>query len=238
MPATLYTFSASIWGAAAELAVAQLGYPAGAVEVKTINLVEGQNFEPSFLDKNINGTLPTLDVDGEVYKNTTDVLIRVIHEEQYDPNFALLLVRNPEELAAKAAAIPKLFVAGRQATLNRLVADPAAAKYADFYKAKLEGNGFLLNFFEVSQAHFEKLRALIYEILPKQLQAENGEADFHVVAWLTRIAATSGGTSAGDAVEAIEKSFGAPLPPTVKSFFTKWIPRDSWKTVYGTAGLH
>ncbi len=113
MPATLYTFSASVWGAAAELAVAQLGYPAGAVEAKTTNLVEGQNFEPSFLDKNPNGTLPTLEVDGGiVYKNTTDVvkylasqaptplpapspeqqeLIRVIHEEQYDPNFALLL---------------------------------------------------------------------------------------------------------------------------------------------------
>ncbi len=159
-----------------------------------------------------------------------------------------LLQRNQEELAAKAAAIPKIFVAGRQATLNRLVADPAAAKYADFYKAKLEDNGFLLNiyegtappekFFEASQAHFEKLRALIYEILPKQLQEENGEADFHVVAWLTRIAATSGGTGSGDAVEAIEKSFEAPLPPTVKSFFTKWIARDSWKTVYGTAGLH
>lgn len=113
MPAILYTFSASVWSAAAELAVAELGYPAGAVEAKTLNLVEGQNFEPSFLDKNPAGTLPTLEADGEIYKNTTDVvrylashapsplpeptsaqkeLIRVIHEDQYDPNFALLLV--------------------------------------------------------------------------------------------------------------------------------------------------
>lgn len=112
MPATLYTFSASVWAAAAELAVAELQYLPGAIELKTLNLVEGENFEPTFLDINPNGTLPTLQVDGEVYKNTTDVvrylashapsplpaptpeqqeLIRIIHDEQYDPNFALLL---------------------------------------------------------------------------------------------------------------------------------------------------
>lgn len=98
--------------------------------------------------------------------------------------------RNSEELEAKAAAIPKLFVASRQATLNRLLADPAASKYADFYKAKSAGNGGLLSIYEgstapeefyaTSQAHFERVRALIYEILPKQLKQENAEADFHV----------------------------------------------------------
>lgn len=114
MPATLYTFGASVWGAAAELAVHELGVPD--VEFKQTNLLQGENFEPAFIAKNPNATLPTLEADGKTFTNTTDVvhylasiaptplpeptaeqkeLIRIIHEDQYDPNFALLLVVSP-----------------------------------------------------------------------------------------------------------------------------------------------
>lgn len=111
MPSTLYTFAASVWAAAAELAVYETQLLD--VEFKTVNLLEGQNFEASFLEKNPAGTLPTFEADGQTFKNTTDVvryiashaptplpaptpeqkeLIRIIHEDQYDPNFALLMV--------------------------------------------------------------------------------------------------------------------------------------------------
>ena len=78
------------------------------VEYKQINLFEGKNFELSFLELNPNGTLPTLTSDTGVYTDTKSVVsylnntlphpvakatdfTDLIHKEEYDPNFALLL---------------------------------------------------------------------------------------------------------------------------------------------------
>jgi len=54
---------------------------------------------------------------------------------------------------------------------------------------------------------------------------------------LTRIAATSGATSADDALVAIEGAYGAPVPGKVSAYWGAWTARPSWKKVYA-AGLH
>ncbi|KAK0505865.1 hypothetical protein EDD18DRAFT_1342217 [Armillaria luteobubalina] len=265
MSPTLYTFGGSVWSAAPELAIAEL-YPSDAIATKTINLVNGENFDPSFIDIN---------PSGKAYKSTTDVIsylvahapkplstpsshkaiIETVHEDQYDPNFALLLVRDESERAAKAGALPKTFVENRQNALLKHSQDPANSRHASFYSAKLAGNGALLDiytgtnkdpaaFYAQSQAHFDSLKTYLYTVLPTVLPAQGfiagatpGEADFHVAAWLTRIATTSGATGAADVVESLEKSFGAPLPESVKRYTQAWIARDSWKKVYA-GGLH
>ncbi|KAK0213148.1 hypothetical protein DFS33DRAFT_1377604 [Desarmillaria ectypa] len=195
------------------------------------NLVNGENFDPSFIDINPPATLPTLTADGKSYQNTTDVIsylvanvpkplstptshktiIQQVHEDQYDPNFALLLVRNDVERVDKASTLPKTFIENRQASL--------------------------------SQEHFANLKSHLYTVLPSVLPADGfiagatpGEADLHV-AWLTRISATSGATSAADALVALEKNFGEILPEVVRKYARAWIVRDSWKKAYAE-GLH
>ena len=78
------------------------------VEVKPVSLIDGKNFETSFLELNPNGTLPTLTAGPNVYTDTKSVVsylnsiaaspvpkttdfTTLIHENKYDPNFALLL---------------------------------------------------------------------------------------------------------------------------------------------------
>ncbi|PBK73584.1 hypothetical protein ARMSODRAFT_952670 [Armillaria solidipes] len=274
MSPTLYTFGGSVWSAAPELAIAEL-YPTNAIATKTVNLVNGENFDPSFIDVNPSATLPTLTADGKSYQNTTDVIsylvanapkplstptshktiIQQVHEDQYDPNFALLLVRDDAELVAKADALPKTFVENRQAALVKHSQDPANSRHAAFYAEKLAGNGALLDiytgtnkdpssFYAQSQEHFANLKSYLHTILPSVLPADGfiagvtpGEADFHVAAWFTRISATSGATNAGDALVALETSFGEPLPEVVRKYARAWIVRDSWKKVYAE-GLH
>ncbi|KAK0195090.1 hypothetical protein F5146DRAFT_1109461 [Armillaria mellea] len=263
MSPTLYTFGGSVWSAAPELAIAEL-YPTNAIATKTVNLVNGENFDPSFIDINPSATLPTLTTDGKSYQNTTDVIsylvanaptplstptshkaiIQQVHEDKYDPNFALLLVRDDAELVAKAGALPKTFAENCQAALVKHSQDPANSRHAAFYAEKLAGNGALFDIYTGSQEHFTNLKSYLYTILPSVLPAEGfiagatpGEADFHVAAWLTRISATSGATNAADALVALVNSFGEPLPEVVKKYARAWIVRDSWKKVYAE-GLH
>jgi glutathione S-transferase len=104
-----------------------------------VNLVEGENFAPSFIALNENATLPTLEAGGKVYTSTEDVtgylvknaptkvkggnskLIQKIHEDKYDPNFALLFARDAAELAEKGAGFPKTFVQNRTCILHKVI---------------------------------------------------------------------------------------------------------------------
>ncbi|KAF7339892.1 GST N-terminal domain-containing protein [Mycena venus] len=274
MAKTLYVFAGSVWAAVAELAVAELGYKEDDVTFKTVNLVEGENFAPSFLKINPNGTLPTLESNGQVYKSTAEVtavlvkdaptkvkagstIIQTIHEEKYDPNFAMLLARNDAELTAKSAGLAGMFLSKRQEALEKLSADPEAEAFKAFYETKKGQNGGLLaivtgkapeehkaGFFDKSQAHFDSVKTAVFEVIPGFLPDSGfiggeapGEDDFHVGAWLTRIAATTGAKSADDALAAMEKAYGAPVPAKVAAYWGAWTARPSWKKVYA-GGLH
>lgn len=79
-------------------------------------------------------------------------------------------------------------------------------------------------FFKQSQSVFENVLTYLYTILPKKLPDSGflggevpGEDDFHLGAWLTRIALTCGAQSADDGLEKIAASFGKPLSPKVEA---------------------
>ncbi|KAI0778110.1 hypothetical protein BD413DRAFT_99681 [Trametes elegans] len=166
-----YTFGLSVWAAAAELAIADLGYPDDAFDVKVLNLAEGKNFTPEFLKINPHGTLPTIVADGKAYTSTKDVVryviehapkqgvapgtafIDTIHEDKLDPNAPLLLARNDEELKASTAGFPFTFVQNRQNSLEENSALPEAASLKAFYDEKKAGNGGILAIYkgEVSE---------------------------------------------------------------------------------------
>ncbi|KAJ7169595.1 hypothetical protein C8R46DRAFT_1349621 [Mycena filopes] len=266
MTKTLHIFAGSVWAAAAELATAEL-YNEGDVEAKSINLFDGDNFDPAFLKVNPNGTLPTLEADGKVYTTTADVvaylakesstkvkaateITTTIHEQKYDPNFAMVLCRTDAELAAKAAGIPGMFIARRQAGLEKYSASADGASYKAFYEAKMAAERrqvalvahspihiFMIfvseeakaGFLASSQAHFENIKTAILEFLPSFLPESGfiggdvpGEDDFHVGAWLTRIAATTGAKTAEEAGKTMEVAYGAPVPAKVAAYWGAW----------------
>jgi len=97
--------------------------------------VKGGNFELSFLKISPKATLPALVTpDGQLYdstikvvrylienaphganvgKPTGDLLLELVHEEKVDPNFFMIAARNEEELKAKSASVPGLFLRSR-----------------------------------------------------------------------------------------------------------------------------
>ncbi|KAL1952024.1 hypothetical protein VTO73DRAFT_1173 [Trametes versicolor] len=194
-----YTFGHSVWAAAPELAIAELGYADDAIETKVVNLVEGANFHPDFLKINPNGTLPTLEADGKTFTNTKDVvhylvehapkkvatgtaIIDTIHEDRLDPNLPIFLARNEEELKANASGFSFVFADNRQKALEKHSELPEAAPLKDFYDAKKAGNGGVLailkgevpdavkeGFFTQSVQHWETLAAYITNELPAAL---------------------------------------------------------------------
>lgn len=58
--ATLYTFDGSIWASAPRLALVEKGYASSDIDLKIVDLVKAENFDPSYLRINSKGTVPTL----------------------------------------------------------------------------------------------------------------------------------------------------------------------------------
>lgn len=132
-----------------------------------------------------------------------------------------------------------------------------AADFGGFYKEKIASNGELLaiyqsevpeaakkGFFEKSKRHWESLRSFITEVLPEYLPehgfiggVQPGEDDFHVAAWLARIAVSSGAKQTNEGLQALEKEFSTEIPEKVASYWNAWGERQSWKEVYEGA-LH
>ncbi|RPD63006.1 hypothetical protein L227DRAFT_599271 [Lentinus tigrinus ALCF2SS1-6] len=194
-----YTFGMSVWAAAGELAIAELGYPEDAIETKVVNLAEGANFSPEFVKINPHATLPTLVANGKTYTNTKDVIsylvehapkkvakgtafIDKVHEDKVDPNAPLLLARDEEELKAHASGFPLLFLQNRQNSLEKHSTLPEAAAFKEFYDGKKAGNGGFLaiykgevpedakqHFFKQSIAHWKNIVAFILDELPAVL---------------------------------------------------------------------
>lgn len=58
--ATLYTFEGSVWASSPRLCLIEKGYSPSDVDLKTVNLILAENFDPSYLRINSKGTVPTL----------------------------------------------------------------------------------------------------------------------------------------------------------------------------------
>jgi hypothetical protein len=156
-------------------------------------------------------------------------------------------------LKAKAAGFPKVFVQNRQDALDKHSSTDEGAKFTSFYSAKKEANGGLLalysgtapapaveGFVKQSNEVWSNITRLIVTDLPGVLPSSGfiggerpGETDFHVGAWLSRIAMTQ----SADDVKGLEESLGAPVPEKVVAYWNAWAARPSWKKVYAE-GLH
>ncbi|KAH9985908.1 hypothetical protein BJV77DRAFT_1071204 [Russula vinacea] len=200
-------FPASVWAAAPHLALAELGIDADFSEV---NLIEGANFNPEFLKLNPNATLPTLTHGGKSYQSTAEVIdylvsvsstkvapetsiTKVVHEERVDPNFAFCAARNDDELAQVSGSFANVFHTTRLGHLKRYAATPEGQANKPFYDrqiAKISGLHALLNGQAPDDAKQDTPRAIAEG--PFIGGGRPGVDDFHVGAWIARIAFVSG----------------------------------------------
>lgn len=97
-------------------------------------------------------------------------------------------------------------------------------------------------YFKLSQSNWDAVGNFITAVLPKYLPEQGfiggdipGEADFHVGAYLARIAGVLGAKNEKGASKSFE-IFGT-VPSTVHSYWNSWLSRDSWNFVYKD-GLH
>jgi len=180
-------------------------------------------------------------------------LIHKLHSEAVDPNFAFLSFRNDAELEAKAKSFAAVFTAQRQATLEKL-APTSPPQFAEFYKHKIAQNGYINNIFNGTATEgkvivFKKAVALwagikdfVLNSLPGYLPEEEGkfiggdapgEDDFHLIAWLGRIALVNGGKPDASGVDAIGNALeGAAVPPKVKAYWVTWTKTQAFQKVY------
>jgi len=98
--------------------------------------------------------------------------------------------------------------------------------------------------FSKSSALWDGIKVFIVETLPTAINegpfiggVRPGVDDFHVGAWIARIARVSGAQKSEEGLSALEKRFG-PLPEKVKAYWTAWIGRDSWVKAYRDNDLH
>ncbi|KAJ7806356.1 hypothetical protein B0H14DRAFT_2610519 [Mycena olivaceomarginata] len=183
----------------AELAVLELGYSESEVTQKTVTLVNGDNFDPSFLK------------------------LFVIPFFQ----FICALIATNKNLRQRHRGLQGMFLAnyvqGKQhwrGTLQTLL--PASTKISTSLELAANGGeetfGGLLEiftrkapadvqagYFVQLQVHFDAVRSALFEVYPELLPTSGfiggevlGEDDFHMIAWVTRIAFIIGTTSSAD----------------------------------------
>jgi hypothetical protein len=141
--------------------------------------------------------------------------------------------------------------------LKKYAAMPEAQVHKAFYDqqiTKISGLHALLNgqapdeakqgFFSKSSALWDGIKVFIVETLPTAITegpfiggVRPGVDDFHVGAWIARIAYVSGAQKSEEGLSVLEKRFG-PIPEKVKTYWTAWVGRDSWVKAYPNNALH
>ena len=114
------------------------------------------------------------------------------------------------------------------------------------------------DFFAASTALWDAIKFFVLETLPAALSHHHGDGesdsdsstegpfisgarpgidDFHVGAWLARVASLLGAHTSKEGIDALQRRFG-PLPEKVKLYWAAWIERDSWVKAYPDSVLH
>jgi glutathione S-transferase len=142
--AVFYEFVGSAWANAPKITISEVGLKPGDVEVRSVDLANGANFDPNgYLKVSDRATVPALVIGDHKYLDSTDVvreliklgpdapkedshtraelekIIRGVHSPQHDPNTLFLLPVDDADLEAKKNGGPGGFIAGRQKALDQ-----------------------------------------------------------------------------------------------------------------------
>ncbi len=99
-------------------------------------------------------------------------------------------------------------------------------------------------FYTASTQLWESIKVFTVETLPGAITegpfiagAVPGVDDYHVGAWIARIAFVSGAQKSDDGIVALEQRFDR-VPEKVQAYWKAWIVRESWKKTYADGVLH
>ncbi|KEZ40184.1 hypothetical protein SAPIO_CDS9238 [Scedosporium apiospermum] len=174
---TLYTDSASQWAYVAHLAIDEKGYAPSEYEAKQVGLLDGENFSPSYVKINPNGTIPSLtsaslekpliesaDIAKYVDANRpsgpslfptdpaqlakVEELIAHVHQDKLSTNLVLLQACDAQEWEAKKASVVKDFLGNRQ---EKLVKYGAANPDVPLYAMRTPMNGHIHGLYTASE---------------------------------------------------------------------------------------
>jgi hypothetical protein len=151
----------------------------------------------------------------------------------------------------------KAFAGTPEAQVHKAFYDKKIASLSKLY-ALLNGQATeetKRDFFATSTALWDAIKVFVLETLPAALGyhhnnapdgsiegpfisgARPGVDDFHVGAWLARVASLLGAHTSKEGVDALQRRFG-PLPENVKLYWAVWVERDSWAKAYPDSVLH
>ncbi|KAI0252302.1 hypothetical protein BJV78DRAFT_1204333 [Lactifluus subvellereus] len=184
-------------------------------------------------------------------------ITKTVHEDKIDPNFAFLAARNEEELAEVSGGFGNVFTTTRLGGLKKYAATEEGQAYKTFYDAKIAATGrmhALLNGHAThgdKQGHFTAstdlwaaIKAFTLETLPAAITvgpfiggARPGVDDFHVGAWLARIAFLVGAQKSEEGFLMLDERFGL-VDEKVETYLKAWSARDSWVKTYPDHVLH
>lgn len=169
-----YTPPVSVWGAVPQLAFIEKGYGASDYELRFVNLIEGENFAPSYLRINQNGTVPSLVVPlAETAGQEVDTKFRALNSSVEITEFldasrsqSILDIKG-EDSAKPAPVLSPATIEGKAASdaLIKMVqaplADPNALLLAARSLEELEQQrkGLQGTFCKNRQAALERFRA-------------------------------------------------------------------------------
>jgi hypothetical protein len=98
--------------------------------------------------------------------------------------------------------------------------------------------------FSRSSVLWEAIKVFIVETLPSAIGEgpfiggiRPGVDDFHVGAWIARIAFVLGAHKSEEGLIALDRIF-EPIPEKVEEYWTAWIGRESWVKAYPNNNLH
>lgn len=191
-----------------------------------------------------------------VSAHTSTSIIEEVHGANHDPNATLLMAISDEDREAKIKGIPRGFLAGRQKALDKF-APSAPEEFKSFLEKKQKDNQQLLDFYNgnpddaAKQQHYAATKEMwrsagivIRGVLTQAIQKNGGtyaggdkpgEADFHIITWLARMATNAGVEPGASASEAIGKlrdyTGGHAIDPSVEKYWDAWSKRDSFKKI-------
>ena len=162
-------------------------------------------------------------------------------------------------LCPPGLAAVKVFAGTPEAQVHKEFYDKKVASISELH-ALLNGQATedaKRDFFARSTALWDAIKVFVLETLPAALSHRDdddntsdgstegpfiggvgpGLDDFHVGAWLARVASLLGAHTSKEGVDALQRSFG-PLPKNVQLYWAAWIARDSWVKTYPDSVLH
>ncbi|KAH8988382.1 hypothetical protein EDB92DRAFT_1948056 [Lactarius akahatsu] len=262
----LYTFPQSVWAVSLQLSLAELDVdadlkisPHGALPTlahggKSFSNAAVIDYLVSISSKKV---APATSITIVVYEDKIDPNFAFVASVRFYPPIGGALTdhplpqRNDEEFAKVKGSFAPIFMSTHRPCLFEEACRGARGGTAQGLLRQGDRENLpsrcahaKQGFYSASTAVWDSIKVFAVETLPAAISegpfigvATPGVDDYHVGAWIARIAFLLGAQKSDEGVAVLEKGFG-PIPEKVKVYWSAWTARDSWVKAYPDRVLH